>query len=223
MTLSVVLRSSIFRKALAAVTGVLLFFFLIGHLAGNLGIFAGQSGFNGYAHFLKSKPLLLWGARLGLLATLTLHVYLTFMLTMENRSARPQPYAVDATRQASKASQVMLVSGALLLAFIIFHLLHFTAGVIYPSYARLEHAGHPDAYGMVINGFSHGWVVLVYLAAMLVLFSHLSHGISSLFQTLGLKHPRYSCLFNCGGKALAVLIFLGYVAIPISIRLGYLK
>lgn len=219
--------SSIFRKVIVALSGVLLYAFIIFHLIGNLGIFGGQEAFNEYAHFLKSKPYLLWPSRLGLMFLFGVHIWFAAQLTLENREAKPDDYAKDGTRKASFASQTMIWSGILIFAFLMFHLAHLTVGLILPEYFRstviVEGMPRHDAYVMAVRGFQHIPIVLIYLFAMAVLFFHLCHGFTSLLQTLGIIPEKWSCLLHKLGPALAVLIFVGYASIPLACFTGILK
>jgi succinate dehydrogenase / fumarate reductase cytochrome b subunit len=219
-------NSSLGKKFLMAVTGIVLFAFVVGHLVGNLQVLGKPELINNYGHFLKSKPLLLWGARLGLLLAVGVHIAMAIQLSIENKAARPEAYAVKPTYGSTWQSRSMLMSGLVILAFIVYHLAHFTVllkavnGV--GDFTQLEFTlpggvvTH-DVYGMMILGFQVWWVVLFYLIAMGLLFAHLGHGLASMFQTLGLRNhvwwPRVQCL----AKAVSIAIFVGYAIIPISI------
>jgi succinate dehydrogenase / fumarate reductase cytochrome b subunit len=138
------LRSSIAKKAVVAVTGLLLFGFVIGHMIGNLQIFLGRETINNYAEFLHSMPELLWVVRFGLLAAVVLHIVFTVWVWKENRASRPQRYVMERTTRASRASRSMILSGLLVFSFIVYHLLHFTAQVTNPDYKQFyEHEGRP--------------------------------------------------------------------------------
>lgn len=219
-------HSTLGRKYLMAVSGAALLTFVIGHLAGNLQIFGGRELINAYGEFLHSKPGLLWGARLGLLAMVGIHIWAAIKLSAENKAARPVAYELSKPYAASYASRTMLMSGLIIAAFIIYHLLHFTVqaeGINFTGtdFRTMEDAkGRHDVYGMMVVGFRQPLVVLFYLVAMALLCLHLSHGVSSAFQSLGLKNKTYGPLIDRGGKALAVLIFLGYASIPLAVLLG---
>lgn len=221
-------RSSIGKKLVVAITGLFLVLFLAGHLSGNLLIFAGQKAFNDYAQFLHEAGhgMLVWVARIGLLALLVLHVWATVLLTKQNRAAR-KPYEFQATIQASRSSRLMIVSGLTILAFVIFHILHFTvrAGTDYGTYvdaAYLAETGDErhDAYRMVLVGFKNFWVVLFYVIAMTLLCSHLSHGVASIFQTLGLRSKKARDLIFKLSWAYSLLIWAGFISIPLGILFG---
>jgi succinate dehydrogenase / fumarate reductase, cytochrome b subunit len=182
--------TSIGKKIIMAVTGLALLGFVIGHMLGNLQIFVSQEQLNQYAATLQGMPGgLLWTVRFGLLVLVGLHVWAAVALTIENRRARPEGYHKPGTIQATYASRTMRWSGFILLAFIIYHLLHFTAQVTDPSYRDLvDPAGLHDVYGMVIAGFSNIWISGFYILSMFLLAMHLSHGIASMLQTVGLRN-----------------------------------
>lgn len=221
-------RSSLGKKYVMALTGAALAAFLVGHLLGNLQVFGAPDLINQYAHFLKSKPALLWSARLGLLATVALHIAAAVTLTRLNRSARPVPYAADGAYGASFRSRYMMVSGSVVLAFIIYHLLHFTA--LLPAvngvgdFTKLTTSLHgetvPDVYAMMILGFQVWWVAAFYLLAQALLFMHLSHGLSSLFQSLGLRNHVWWPRVQSAALFASAALFIGYAAIPLGVLAG---
>ena len=216
--------SSIGRKVIMAVTGTLLFVFIIGHLLGNLLIFLGQDTFNEYAKTLKETPALLWGARIGLLTVVLIHVFDAISLKMRNLSARPDSYSRKNTVQASYASTTMMLSGSLILFFVVFHLFHFTLGCVQPELFSLKDSlGRHDVYTMVVSSFKQAPFALLYIVAILVLGRHLSHGLSSLFQSLGLKHPAYNPVIRQAGSIISWLVVLGYISIPIAALAGCLQ
>ena len=189
--------------------------------SGNLQVFAGQDTFNSYAHFLKSKPAMLWPMRLGLLAIAAVHIVTALRLARENRAARPVPYTVESTQVATRASRSMVLSGMMVFAFVLYHLAHFTVGLLYPEFFALKDSeGRHDAYSMLVLGFQQGWVVLAYCTAIVFLGMHLSHGISSFFQTVGLHHSHWTPLLNFLGPAVALVIVLGYLSIPLGVAVG---
>lgn len=221
-------RSSLGKKILMAVTGIVLFAFVVGHLIGNLQVLGKPEAINAYGHFLKSKPLLLWGARLGLLLAVGIHIAMAIQLSAENKAARPTQYAIKPTYGSTWQSRYMLMSGLVILAFIIYHLAHFTVllkavnGV--GDFTRLEFTlpggvvTH-DVYGMMVLGFQVWWVVLFYLIAMGLLFAHLGHGLASMFQSLGFRNHVWWPRIQCFAKAVSIAILVGYCIIPISIYL----
>lgn len=220
-------KSSIGRKIIVAVTGIALVLFLAGHLTGNLLIYAGREAFNDYAQFLHElfHGAGIWIARAGLLACFVIHIWFTILLTRENKSARSK-YAHQNTVQAPKSSLIMIWSGLTILAFVIFHLLHFTvkAGTDYASFVDpgyLAETGEErhDAWKMVIVGFSHPLVVIFYIVALSLLCSHLAHGVGSIFQTLGLRTKKTAGPIRALSLAYAVVIYLGFISIPLAILL----
>ena len=214
-------RTSIGAKAVVAVTGVLLFLFLIGHLSGNMLLFRGPDAINAYAAFLHSKPAMVWGARLGLLAILLIHVWTTAKLTLENSAARPVGYEHEATVKATVASRYMIHTGILVGAFVLYHVLHFTVHAIDTGGMGLVDAeGRMDVYTMVITGFSRPVIALSYVVAMVILGFHLYHAVKSFFQTMGWRHPTSDRLVNVVAPLLAIVIAAGNCLIPLSILLG---
>lgn len=216
------LRSSIGSKFLMAVTGLLLAGFLVGHLTGNLLVFdPNREALNSYAAWLHSQGPLLWVARIGLLVVFVVHVASGIRLQRQNRAARPVPYAVSSTVQASLASRTMLLTGILVLLYLVLHLLHFTFGAVQPA-ARAAFEAR-DVHTMVVLGFQNPAYSLVYLASMVVLGMHLSHGLSSLFQSLGLNHPRYNPVLRMIGPVAGIGIAVAYSTIPLAILLGFVR
>lgn len=218
-------RSSIGGKVTMAITGVLLFGFVVAHLLGNLQLLAGSDAINGYAKWLHDRGALLWVARGGLLFVFLLHVVTAVRLARENRVARPVPYASDNTVQATFASRSMVFSGLTLLVFVVYHLLHFTFGVTNPeAFAEKgARAGGFDVHTMVARSFSVPAIAIVYAAAQIVLFLHLRHGLRSFAQTLGLSHRRYTPLIERGSTLLALLVAGGNAFLALSVLAGIVK
>jgi succinate dehydrogenase / fumarate reductase cytochrome b subunit len=222
-------NSSLGKKYIMAVTGFALFFFVLGHLVGNLQIFLGPEAINRYGHFLQSNPEIIWPARIGLLICVGLHIWSAIKISAENKAARPQSYAVYKPVASSYASRTMLMSGLIILAFIIYHLLHYT--VMLQAINGTGHSFVPledpekrhDIFKMMVMGFSVPWVSLFYIIAMALLCLHLSHGVSSMFQSIGWKNAAYRGFLDKLAYWLAALIFIGYASIPIAIMAGYGK
>lgn len=220
--------SSLGRKYLVAITGALLVAFVIIHMLGNLQIFLGADALNRYAHLLQSNALVLWSFRAGLLAVAVIHVACALSLAIENKRARPAEYAAKTKIQASWSSLTMVASGLVVLAFVVFHLAHFTikAGP-FADYGLLKTqisgAGPlvPDVFAMVVQGFSNPWIAGFYILSMGLLCMHLSHGIGSIFQTLGLRGPKTAPYIEWVGRGVALVIFLGMAAVPAAVLLGY--
>jgi succinate dehydrogenase / fumarate reductase cytochrome b subunit len=214
-------RSTIGAKAVMAVTGAVLLLFVLGHMAGNLQVFAGRESLNAYAAFLTGLGPVLWAARLGLLAALVLHVWAATIVVRRSRAARPVPYEKREDRVTTYAARTMIWSGVLVLAFVIYHLMHFTVGAYDPAGAfhATDEQGRPDVYGMVIAGFRHAPTTIVYVVAQIVLCVHIHHGASSLAQSLGLRRRGTDLL----GPGLAGLILLGNLSMPLAVVTGLLE
>jgi succinate dehydrogenase / fumarate reductase cytochrome b subunit len=226
MNASKLLTSSVGQKFIMAITGLALFLFVFGHMAGNLQVFLGPESLNRYGAFLHGLGDLLWLVRFGLLAMVVLHIWSAFKLTAENRAARPQPYARQELVAASYASRTMIWSGLIIAAFVIYHLLHFTADVAAVNLTGKDFAtltddqGRHDVYAMVVLGFRNPLVAGFYILAMTLLCLHLSHGVSAMFQSLGWKSPAYAPVIDCGARAVSWIIYLGYISIPLSVLIG---
>jgi len=223
-TFSLLLRSSVGKKYAMGVTGLLLFLYVIVHMAGNLQIFLGPGAINEYAVALKSRFWLLWPARIGLLAITLLHVTTAVQLALENRRARPVRYAKGKPIASTYAARTIVISGLIILAFILFHLAHFTLGLVNPQYMQYEDLmGRHDVYRMMVAGFSNPLVSGVYIVSMGLLCLHLSHGVSSTFQSLGLRSQRTVRGLNRLAMISAAIIFLGNCSIPIAVLVGVVK
>lgn len=208
------------KKVVMAVTGAMMFLFLIGHLLGNLLVFAGQAKINAYAQFLHFDDGLLWIVRSILILAVVLHIVATIQLALLNKRARPIGYSRKEAINSSYASRTMYWSGPIVLAFIIFHLLQFTAGTIHPEATFI--AG--DVYHNLVTGFRVWWVSAWYIFAITLLGLHLRHGLWSMLQSVGLSHSlRRERAFKRTALLIAILIVLGYISIPISILLGFVK
>jgi succinate dehydrogenase / fumarate reductase cytochrome b subunit len=215
-------RSSIGGKVTMAITGVLLFGFVVVHLLGNLLLLSGPDAINAYAKWLFDKGVLLWLARLGLLAVFVLHVVTGIRLARANKQARPVAYSKQSTVQATFASRSMVLTGLTMLVFVVYHLLHFTFGVTNPAhFARkgLGAGGH-DVHAMVTASFSVPAIAIAYVVFQAVLFLHLSHGIQSFMQTLGLSHDRYTPLVKTLSLVLAALVAGGNSVLALSVLTG---
>ena len=204
---------------------MILILFVLGHLLGNLQIFLGPEWINGYAEHLRELGPLLWIIRGGLLLVVLLHIYYTIQLAIENRRARPERYRRKDTVKATLASRSMALSGLVLLAFIIYHLLQFTIRVTDPRFSVLpkDSLGHNDVYSMMVLGFSSPLESGFYILAMFLLTLHLSHGSSSFFQSLGLNNQKLAPRLELGGKIFAWLLFFGYTSIPTAVLLGWVR
>jgi len=211
--------TTIGKKAVMAVTGFILFGFIVGHLAGNLQIYEPPQKINHYSEMLRSVPSLLWGARITLLVSLILHIWASFALWRLQRVARPIPYLKKANLHSTYASRTMMWSGPIILAFVIYHLLNFTVGIVHPGGPFDEH----NVYNNVVTGFQFWPSSVFYIIAMIMLCYHLYHGLWSMFQSLGFSHPVYTPWIQRGAKIVAILIAVGYISIPVSVLAGFIK
>ena len=216
--------SSIGRKILMAITGLFLALFAVVHLIGNTTIFGWLSGgINAYAHHLHAFPPMVWAFRAVMLAIVAVHIWFGIQLTVENSGGRPKQYAVKSTQKATFASENMIWTGLLLLAFIVYHLLHFTAKVVPGMELVIGPEGAVDVFVMVVAAFKNIAISGIYAAAMVTLFLHLSHGIQSIFQTFGITTDKTMPVIVKTGTFVALVLFLGYVAVPLTIFLNILK
>jgi succinate dehydrogenase / fumarate reductase cytochrome b subunit len=220
--------SSLGKKYIMSITGFALVGFVIAHMVGNLQVFLGAEAINRYGHFLQTNVELLWPARIVLLLIVLLHIWSAIRLTAENRAARPIAYGQWNPTVASYASRTMMMSGLIIAAFVIYHILHFTVmsqavNLVHnhPDFAHdpyfFDAEGRHDIYRMMIIGFRQPLVSLFYIIGVGLLCFHLSHGLSAMFQTLGWKKRSYARLIDNGAKVVSWIIFLGYISIPISI------
>jgi succinate dehydrogenase / fumarate reductase, cytochrome b subunit len=221
------LGSSVGKKFVMATSGVLLLGFVIAHLAGNLQIFLGPEALNRYGEFLHHNVEILWPARIGLIVLVALHVWSAVRLALENRAARPVGYAGDpAAPAASYASRTMMMSGLIVAAFVIYHLLHYTANVRAINLTGrdfstlVDEQGRHDVYAMLVLGFEQPLVAGFYIFALALLCLHLSHGIYAMFQSLGIQVGFAPWLPKCLARWAAILIFLGYISIPLAVLGG---
>jgi succinate dehydrogenase / fumarate reductase cytochrome b subunit len=211
-------QTTIGKKAVMAATGMLLFGYLIAHLLGNLQVFAGPEKINAYAHFLHSQPPVLWAARLVLLVSVILHIVASVQLWNLKRAARPVKYVKKDDVPASYAARTMMWSGPIIAAFVVFHVLHLTTGNIVPLSTLPD--GGLDVYTNVVEGFRIPAVSISYIIAMLLLAPHLHHGLWSMFQSLGISHPRYTPAIKWIAGLLAYFIAGGNILIPVAVMTG---
>jgi succinate dehydrogenase / fumarate reductase cytochrome b subunit len=223
--------STLGKKYIMAITGLALFGFVVGHMIGNLQIFLGRDAINTYAQLLHSSKELLWVVRLGLLVVVGLHIWSAVSLTADNRAARPMGYEGNpAPLAASYASRTMIMSGVIIVIFVVYHLLHFTVqvqainltGVAFQGLKELLPDGSQrhDVYRMMILGFQNPIVSIFYLVGVGLLCLHLSHGIAAMLQSLGLKSRRSAAWVDRGAGMIAWVLFLGYASIPIAVLMG---
>ncbi|NOY88348.1 MAG: succinate dehydrogenase cytochrome b subunit [FCB group bacterium] len=216
--------ASVSKKVLMAVTGAILLSFISVHLLGNLQIFIGQGQLNNYAETLQSLKGLKWTVRIVTIIAVIIHIWTGVLLWFENKKARPISYYKHDTIQASLSSRTMIYTGLLIFFFVIYHLLQFTLIVTNPQYANLRDAlGRHDVYSMVILGFSNYFISGAYIIAVLMLAFHISHAISSFFQTLGWNNDKVLPKLKLLANIVAILFFIGYASIPVSVLLHIVK
>ncbi len=215
-----IVKTSIGKKIIMAVSGFMAFGFVVGHMLGNLQVFMGQDQLNMYAEKLQSLGPILWVIRLVMLTAIGLHIWFGIKLKLENWAARPESYRNETTVQASFASRTMIWTGIVIASFVVYHLLHYTVRVTNPEYANLvDPLGRTDVYSMVIMGFSNYLVSGFYIVAVGLLAYHLSHGIASMFQSLGLNTPEWQKRLKCLGWLATIFLFVGYAAVPLGVIL----
>ena len=203
--------STIGKKAVMAVTGVILFGFLVGHMLGNLQVFLGRDVMNSYAETLHANMPLLWGVRILLLVSVVLHTWAAIQLTAVKASARPVAYSKPGNVQGSTSSRTMMLSGPVIALFVIGHLLHLTTGTIHPNFIGLK------AYENVVVGFTNPIASGLYVVAMILVGFHLSHGVWSMFQSMGFSHPRYTPIIKNLSALAAWVIVAGFISIPLAV------
>jgi succinate dehydrogenase / fumarate reductase, cytochrome b subunit len=214
-------RSSIGKKAVMALTGLIGIGFVVLHMIGNLKVFLGAQAFNDYAAFLRTfgEPVLpystvLWIIRLVLLGAVVLHVTAAYQLTRMDWAGRPVRYAHRKDVQATFASRTMRWGGVIIVLFLIYHIAHITLGIVHPSFEE------GNAYHNFVAAFQVWWVTLLYVAAMLALGLHLYHGFWSMFQTLGWNSRTYNRLLRGLALLIALVLTVGFVAGPLGVLFG---
>lgn len=214
--------TTIGKKVVMAMSGLVLFGFVLGHMAGNLQVFLGPDVFNNYAITMhEDLGKLLWVARATLLVCFVAHIVMALQLTSQSAAARPVAYKVKANNRTTFAALTMKFSGLTLLFFVLYHLAHFTfPGVAMGAY---EHQPYTQAYANFVNGFSIPWVVALYIAAMISLGMHLYHGSYSLFQTMGLSNPLRNDTVKSLAQFVALIVTVGNIVLPLSVLLGLVR
>jgi succinate dehydrogenase / fumarate reductase cytochrome b subunit len=214
-------RTSIGKKVVMALTGVILVGFVIVHMLGNLKVFQGPDKINEYGIFLREvgAPVLsheqgLWLVRIVLLASVVLHIVAAYQLTRQDLASRPVRYARHGMVQATYASRTMRWGGVIILLFVIYHLLHFTTGTAHPSFRP------GDVYHNLVAGFQVWYVSAFYIAAMVALGLHLYHGTWSMFQTLGLNNSRWNGLWKWVAIIVALAVAGGNILLPVAVLTG---
>jgi succinate dehydrogenase / fumarate reductase, cytochrome b subunit len=214
-------RSAVGKKAVMAVTGIILFGFVLVHMIGNLKLYEGPKILNSYAGWLREvgSPAvptsgLLWIARIVLLMAVVLHIWAAWQLTLMSRTARPRSYVSRPKIHTTYASRTMRWGGVIILLFVIYHLLDLTFGTANPSFVE------GNVYSNVVASFSRWYVSLFYILAQVALGFHLYHGLWSLFQSLGWNHPRFNLWRNGFAHAFAWIITIGNVSFPLAVLTG---
>ena len=216
------LRTTIGRKLIVAVTGIVLTLFIIGHVSGNMTIYVGQAALNDYAHFLQTSPML-WVVRLALMAIVLLHIALGIAVILENRAARPEACHAGYPWYLRLYRSRMIISGLVLLAFIIGHVAHMARGAGVGELVHLKDAsGNVDLYSRVVTVFQNSWIAWAYIGVMLLLAMHLKHTVRALFQTLGFFRENYFEFFELLSWAVTLAVVGGFISIPLSVQLGWL-
>ena len=209
--------SNVGKKVVMGATGIVMVLFVMQHVVGVFRIYQSAAAINDYANFLKSKPLLVWPARLFLLACVVLHAVAALQLRNRSRAARPIGYEAYEPQVSTFASRTIRWGGVLLLVFIVFHILHLTTGTLFPQDFRAE-----DVAGNVIRGFDIWWVSAFYVVSMLALGLHLYHGLWSSPRSLGVQYPR-ARLRRQVAYVLAIVVAGGFIAVPLGVLAGILK
>ncbi len=206
------------KKVVMAVTGILLFLYVLVHMLGNLQLYAGPPLINQYAHFLHSSRAapLLWTARVVLLACVGLHILAAAQLWWRNRQARPVAYSGRTWREADLAARTMILSGPIIAAFVIYHILHLTTHDVRPAPVFED-----NLYATLVGGFQVPAVAAFYIVAMVLLGFHLWHALWSWLQTLGLTHPHYDRTLRLAARVLTLIVVLGDLSFPLSVQLGF--
>ena len=217
-------QSSVGRKIIMAVTGFVLVAFVCVHLLGNSSVFIGADAINAYAQKLHSLGPFVWVFRLVMLTAFAIHIFFGIQLTLENRAATPEKNVQIKRLKTGFGAETMIVSGLVMLAFVIYHLLHFTVRVTNPEiYVPLGDHGMVDVFVMMVNGFSSALPVIIYVIGLGFLFLHVSHGFQSLFQTLGLSNDKSLPFMEMVSKLVGVVLLVGYISIPMLIVFGLVK
>jgi succinate dehydrogenase / fumarate reductase cytochrome b subunit len=211
--------STIGRKVVMALTGAILFGFVLVHMLGNLQVYLGPEAMNNYGIFLRHflHGTAIWVARAILLAAVVLHIWSATSLTLTSRRARPEGYRREKWKESTYASRTMRWGGVILLLFVIYHLLHFTTGTLHQSFIE------GDVYHNFVAGFRNVWVSAFYIFAMLALGLHLRHGLWSMCQTLGVSHPRYIRMAHVGAWIFAAIIVIGNISFPLAVLAGIVR
>jgi succinate dehydrogenase / fumarate reductase cytochrome b subunit len=216
-------RSTIGVKVVMAITGVIMFGYLVGHVSGNWLIFAGREKINQYSAFLHHTSWLLWGTRVILLIAVLLHLWATVRFLALRKQARPVSYGLKAPHGTTWAARTMFWSGPVIALFIVYHILHLTTGTVHPSFHVNAESHEVDVYQNLVDGFRHPLATGIYIVGMLAIGLHLSHGLWSMLQTIGVNRPNLECGLRTAAVLLGVLICGGFIAVPAAVLLGIVK
>ena len=222
-------RSAIGKKAVMAVTGLILFGWVFLHMVGNLKLYLGPDHLNEYAAFLRSmfgpavpESGMLWLSRVILLVAVVLHIHAAYALTIMNREARPIDYRNRAYASATYAARTMRWGGVIIALFVIYHLLHLTTGTVHHDFVK-DADGNVDVYHNVVTGFQVWWVSAIYILANLALGLHLYHGVWSMFSSAGVTNARMSAWKRPFATTFAVLITAANVSFPLAVLIGIVR
>jgi succinate dehydrogenase / fumarate reductase cytochrome b subunit len=215
-------KTAVGKKAVMAVSGIVLFGFVLVHMLGNLKLYQGREAMNEYARFLREIGVpelpesgVLWIARSVLLIAVAAHIWAAWQVTRQSRAARPVSYQRRSVVQATYASRTMRWGGVILLLFVVYHLLHLTFGTVHPAFVE------GDVYSNVVRGFQVWWVAAFYIVAQAALGFHLYHGLWSLFQSLGWNHPRFNRWRRRFAQVFAAIVTLGNLSFPLAVLSGW--
>ncbi len=220
------LDNPVTKKLLMALTGFGLVAFLFIHLIGNMSLYAGPGGINAYGQALHALPPVVWAFRAAMLLIFAIHVWFGIKVTLENQSARPTPYARREYLKVTLASRTMIWTGAVIALLLVYHILHFTVQMLYPDTAARvlkDTMGRPDVYTMVVAGFSKAGVSLLYGVWMFAIALHVSHGVHSGLQTMGLANDKTLPLWSRLALCVAAFVFLAYTSIPAAVLAGIVQ
>lgn len=218
------IKSSVGKKLIMAITGQLMFLFIVFHLIGNTSLYF--SWINTYAKHLHDLWPLVWIVRLVMITLLSLHLVFGIQLTLENRSAKPDAYAIKKSLRATFASKNMIWTGLIIAGFLLYHLLHFTFQVVHPEMSaklNTDVMGLPDLFSMIVFGFQNFFILSLYIASLIALTLHLVHGLQSSFQTMGLNTDQTQPVIAKAGVIASLILLIGYASIPVVIFIGIVK
>jgi succinate dehydrogenase / fumarate reductase cytochrome b subunit len=209
--------TSVGKKMVMALTGIVIFGYVFGHMLGNLQLYAGPATLNAYAAFLHSHPGLLWTVRVVLILSFALHMLAAYQLWRQSRRARPTPYRTQSFQATDYAARTMIVGGPIIALFVIYHLAHLTTGHAHGSFQE------GDVYANVVAGFQVWWASAAYMVAMLFVGLHLYHGVWSMLQTLGAEHSKYNAWRRYAAVAFALVITGANLSFPVAVLSGLVK